>query len=276
MPPWIGRMLSIGGRVTLINSVLSNVPVYYLSFFKIPALVVEEIIRIQRKFLWNHNEEKKGMNWVSWSSMCKHQNEGGLGIKDLAKFNKALLAKWVWRFLNEEKSIWKGVLESRYGVLVERSIQKTRVGRRSMESVWWKDLMKLSDFDEANSLSKFLSFKLVDGKMLPFWYARWLGQRPLSEVFPTLYMAVPSREVCVNSMGCWDEELWNWQVDVNTEVLNVEILNEKRELMEILSEVRPRMGVKDSVVWSLGGIGEYFVKSYYSALVDEDDTTRED
>lgn len=33
LSPWIGRLLSIGGIVTLINSVITNLLVCYLSFF---------------------------------------------------------------------------------------------------------------------------------------------------------------------------------------------------------------------------------------------------
>jgi hypothetical protein len=35
---WTGRTLSIGGRVTLINSVLSSLPLYFFSFFKAPSV----------------------------------------------------------------------------------------------------------------------------------------------------------------------------------------------------------------------------------------------
>jgi hypothetical protein len=49
---WKGRNLSIGGRVTLINSVLSSLPLYFFSFFKAPACVLNELVCIQRRFLW--------------------------------------------------------------------------------------------------------------------------------------------------------------------------------------------------------------------------------
>ncbi|CAK8533179.1 unnamed protein product [Lathyrus sativus] len=71
---WKGSWLSIGGRVTLINS---------------------------RKFLWVGSKEKRCIAWVSWKSICKSKEEGSLGIKDLGMFNKALLAKWWWRFLTD-------------------------------------------------------------------------------------------------------------------------------------------------------------------------------
>lgn len=49
---WKGKMLSIGGSVTLLNSVLSNLPSYQLSFFKAPSKVIRDIRAIQRQFLW--------------------------------------------------------------------------------------------------------------------------------------------------------------------------------------------------------------------------------
>jgi exonuclease III len=49
---WNGRNLSIGGRVTLINSVLSSLPLYFFSFFKAPVCVLKELVSIQRRFLW--------------------------------------------------------------------------------------------------------------------------------------------------------------------------------------------------------------------------------
>jgi hypothetical protein len=39
---WNGRHLSIGGRVTLINSVLSSLPLYFFSFYKAPICVIKE------------------------------------------------------------------------------------------------------------------------------------------------------------------------------------------------------------------------------------------
>jgi hypothetical protein len=43
---WNGRNLSIGGRVTLINSVLSSLPLYFFSFFKTPVCVLKEMVSI--------------------------------------------------------------------------------------------------------------------------------------------------------------------------------------------------------------------------------------
>lgn len=49
---WKGRYLSFGGRVSLISSVLHNIPIIFLSILRIPKKVLKILIRIQREFLW--------------------------------------------------------------------------------------------------------------------------------------------------------------------------------------------------------------------------------
>ena len=49
---WKARYLSKGGRLTLIKSVLSSLPTYFLSLFPIPSSVANKLEAIQRSFLW--------------------------------------------------------------------------------------------------------------------------------------------------------------------------------------------------------------------------------
>ena len=49
--PWKYKSLSYAGRICLINSILSSLPIFYISFFKMPSQVAREIKVIQRKFL---------------------------------------------------------------------------------------------------------------------------------------------------------------------------------------------------------------------------------
>ena len=56
---WKCKFLSFGGRVTLINSVLTSLPLYYMSIFKAPIGVIKRIDKIRRAFLWGGNGEKR-------------------------------------------------------------------------------------------------------------------------------------------------------------------------------------------------------------------------
>ena len=50
---WKSSYLFKGERLTLIKSVLSSIPTYFLSLFPLPVSVTNRLEAIQRKFLWS-------------------------------------------------------------------------------------------------------------------------------------------------------------------------------------------------------------------------------
>jgi hypothetical protein len=69
---WNGRNLSIGGRVTLIKSILSSLPLYFFSFFKDPVYVLKELVSIySKKILVGGSLDSSKMCWVSWDRICQ-------------------------------------------------------------------------------------------------------------------------------------------------------------------------------------------------------------
>jgi len=104
---WKERCLSMADRVCLIKAVFTSIPLFYLSFYKAPTSVCNRITSIQRRFLWAWGKDNRSIPWVSWGNICKSHEEGGLGIKEVKKFNYALMAKWKWRLMSEEKGKWR-------------------------------------------------------------------------------------------------------------------------------------------------------------------------
>lgn len=98
---------------------------------------------MQRGFLWGGSDSSVKIPWVSWSDICKPKNKGGLGIKDLGYFNKALVGKWIWRILDEENRFWVRVLKSSYGSLEENRELVLNGRGASNSSRWWSDLCRL-------------------------------------------------------------------------------------------------------------------------------------
>jgi len=47
---WGYKYINFGGRIVLLNSVLNAIPIFYLSFLKMPVQVWKKIVRIQREF----------------------------------------------------------------------------------------------------------------------------------------------------------------------------------------------------------------------------------
>jgi hypothetical protein len=52
---WKAKYLSIGRRLVLINSVLSSLPMFMLSFFEIPKVVLEKIDYFRSRFFWQND-----------------------------------------------------------------------------------------------------------------------------------------------------------------------------------------------------------------------------
>jgi hypothetical protein len=77
---WKGKLLSIGGRLVLINSALSNMVLYMLSFFLLPKGVLSRLDFFRSRFFWQGDTEKKKYRLAKWSVACHTKDQGGLSI----------------------------------------------------------------------------------------------------------------------------------------------------------------------------------------------------
>ncbi|GJW91755.1 hypothetical protein Tco_0169308 [Tanacetum coccineum] len=104
MSGWKANLLSIGGRLTLIKSVLGSLGIYYLSIFKVPEIVVKSIESLRVAFFWGGHEHTKKIAWVKSSNTLASLDKVGFGAGSLKAFNKALLLKWKMDRSSQEKS----------------------------------------------------------------------------------------------------------------------------------------------------------------------------
>ncbi|MCI30811.1 ribonuclease H protein, partial [Trifolium medium] len=108
---WGNKFVSLGGRIILLNSVLNAIPIYFLSYMKMPIQVWKKVRRIQREFLWGGPRGRKRINWVKWDVVCRPKSCGGLGVRDIRAVNISLLTKWRWRLLSNDFCMWKEVIK---------------------------------------------------------------------------------------------------------------------------------------------------------------------
>jgi hypothetical protein len=110
---WKGKHLSVGGRLVLINSVLTSLVMFMLSFFEVLRGVLEKIDYYRSRFYWQCEQHKKKYRLERWSIICQPKEQGGLGIQNIDVQNRCLLSKWLFRLITEE-GIWQNMFKRKY------------------------------------------------------------------------------------------------------------------------------------------------------------------
>lgn len=207
---WGNKHLSLGGRIVLLNSVLNAIPIFYLSFFKMPVGVVKKVVRIQREFLWGGTEGGRKISWVSWKVVCQPKEVGGLGVRDVSLVNLSLLAKWKWRLLQGDNALWRGVLEERYGQKVGEFLEGG-VGMWPVNaSRWWKDLVSLTKTNEVDWFYEEVVRCVGNGATTSFWKVVWRGGEAFMYKFHRLFSIAINQEATIQEMWLTDSSGGRW------------------------------------------------------------------
>lgn len=152
---------SRGGTPTLINFVLDSLPTYMMSDFPIPAGVVNKL----DKFLQQGNNERKGYNLFKWDAVTVEKRQGGLGIKNLKIQSKALRIKWLWKYSNENQSLWRNVISATYEE--EQNWMTKEITTRYGVSLW-RSIRALWNEFKTNT-----TIKVANGAKTDFWKDEW-------------------------------------------------------------------------------------------------------
>lgn len=67
---------------TLLKSIFSNLPTYFLSLFLLPAGVANQIEMLFHAFLWDGMGEATMFHLIIWNKVCTPISFGGLGVRE--------------------------------------------------------------------------------------------------------------------------------------------------------------------------------------------------
>ncbi|KAJ6719969.1 REVERSE TRANSCRIPTASE ZINC-BINDING DOMAIN-CONTAINING PROTEIN-RELATED-RELATED [Salix viminalis] len=148
MEGWEAKVLSSSGRITILKSILTSMPLYLLHVIVPPKSVMCRIERLFNKFLWSSKGQKR-IHWECWEDFCYPIEEGGLGMRRLQDLVNAMSLKLWWRF-RTVNNLWSNFMKCKYGYnnvsfsggasFHDSSIWKrlSKVGRACDNLIRWK------------------------------------------------------------------------------------------------------------------------------------------
>jgi hypothetical protein len=243
---WKGGLMSIAGRVVLIDASLSNTAIYLL-----PKTIIEKLDKTRRTFFWQGGGTKKKYHLIRWTKICKHEKKGGLGIRNLRKMNISLMTKWWWK-LDNEIGLWQEIVRFKY--LKNDPIHIVR--HRQNDSAIWFDLLKIKDVYLQGR-------KMVvrNGQKTLFWKDTWVFERPLASLFPDLFKICLQLNASVAFVKQNSANFSRWLVDG--------LRNDWEQIMCRVNEISVTND-EDRVIWNFGKKARFSVRSMYKALTVDD------
>jgi hypothetical protein len=171
LPTWKAGLMAKSGRLALVKSVLSAIPVHQLLVYSPPKKTLKQIEKIERGFLWAARAEANGGHYhVNWSHVCRPISLGGLGIPDLERQGLALRLRWLWLSRTDDRRAWS------------RLDLQFSTEERAM-------------FFASTSMT------IGNGERALFWEDRWIDGRAISEIAPRLYECIPKRRRKVRTVA---------------------------------------------------------------------------
>ncbi|GJT03129.1 RNA-directed DNA polymerase, eukaryota [Tanacetum coccineum] len=192
---WKMKALSIGGRLTLLKSVLGSMPIFHMSIFRVPLSVLCTLESIRSHFFKGQDLNSKKASWVNWKKVLAPKEKGGLGVSSLYALNRGLMFKWMWRFYTQNTSLWVRVIKAIHG-------DDGKVGgyvKDGAKSCWLSIVNELNTLkNKGINLLDFLYVKLGNGDKTAFWEDRWIEGSALKTRYPRLFNLETCKSITVS------------------------------------------------------------------------------
>ena len=80
----------------------------------LPKEVTEKVTKLCRQFVWGGSPDSRRIPPISWSTTCLPRKYGGYGIKNMALWNLASVAKLVWAVATKKDNLWVKWVHEKY------------------------------------------------------------------------------------------------------------------------------------------------------------------
>ncbi|GJZ61711.1 RNA-directed DNA polymerase, eukaryota [Tanacetum coccineum] len=242
--------------VTLLKSVLGSTPIYWMSLYKVLKYVLNSMEAIRRNFFNGAQDNDKKITWVKWAKVLSAKKYGGLGVSSFFALNRALLFKWVWRYISHDNSLWYRVISAIHGP----NIQKLS----SFNSSIWNNILKEVNILKGRGVDLISHCKrrVGNGMHTRFWSDVWLGDQQLRYMFPRIYALEENKECSVAVKLQGDVEF-----SLRRQVRGGVEAQQLVQLQDLIGS-SVLVNAEDRWFWDLNGNGVFCVKDVRK-LLDE-------
>ena len=257
---WQARLLSRGGRLVLLQSVLAAIPIYFMAIFRLPEGMRRQIETIMRRFFWQgaRLSKSRGVALVAWRTVCRPKVLGGLGIRHLKHTSMALLAKWVNRIMQQAEDLAVVVLRSSYDAAIDLETWSTPCRG---DSAFMQGLRPVF-----TSMQPLFRPRVGDGAIFSFWETDWSGHGRFRATHLRLYALALNPGASVQTV--WDASWFPSLPSTISDQRYVDLLDLYTSLIPIqLSERTP-----DVWEWRSGLFSARAVYHHFQALESTSDS----
>lgn len=178
-------------------------------------------------------------------------------MRNLRIFNKALLGKWLWRYHLEGESLWKEVVDSRYGGA--RGGWCTNVVRGA-----WRGFVEIFR-GGWQCFENNIRFVVGQGTRIRFWQDVWCGECSLERAFLALYSIAANREASVADLLVFSHGSHKWNILFTRKNHDWE-LSTVLEFFSLIYSLGSITIQSDRLQWRSSGSKKFTVKAYYKIL----------
>nr|XP_016496380.1 PREDICTED: uncharacterized protein LOC107815330 [Nicotiana tabacum] len=147
----------------------------------------------KRNFLRDAADGTRKFHLVNWQTVTFPKKWGGLGVKDLRVFNRALMGKWLWRFGVKEHALWSKVIVKKYDST--GGGWRTKAITTPFGCGMWRSIMKNWEAFSGN-----ITYRVGDGRRINFWNHRWCGEDTLRVSFPHVFRVSNQKKLMVQQI----------------------------------------------------------------------------
>ncbi|GJT68254.1 hypothetical protein Tco_1019734 [Tanacetum coccineum] len=169
-------------------------PIYYMPMFKVLMQVLKKNGVYSKTFFNRVEDNEKKMSWARWKSVLASKEKGGLGVSSFYALNRALLFKWVWRFRNDNRSLWARVIQAVHGE--DGSLSNSPKSSRA--SIWLDIVRDLTHIKKQGiDLLGLIKKKVGNGEDTLFWEDVWKDNVAFKLLYPRVYELESFKKITV-------------------------------------------------------------------------------